>query len=79
MYPETLCSSTANVFMASCMRSNEVDFQTKSAEKLWVQSEGTPSLRRSSRAISSEMSVGESAISEAIPPREKVQTHYSAP
>lgn len=53
MYPLTLRSSTANVFMASCMRSNEVDFQTKSAEKLCVQSVGTPSDRRSSSPISS--------------------------
>jgi hypothetical protein len=56
MYPLTLCSSTANVFMASCMRSKEVDFQTKSAEKLWLSSLGTPSFRRSSRPISSETS-----------------------
>jgi hypothetical protein len=39
------------------MRSNDVDFQTKSAEKLWVQSEGTPSFLRSSSAISSETSI----------------------
>ena len=56
MYPLTLCSSTAKVFIASCIRSNEVDFQTKSAEKLCEQSLGTPSFRRSSRAISSETS-----------------------
>lgn len=53
MYPLTLLSSTANVFIACCILSNEVDFQTKSAEKPCVQSVGTPSDRRSSRPISS--------------------------
>jgi hypothetical protein len=59
MYPETDCSSTAKVFMASCMRSKEVDFQTKSAEKLCVQSVGVwaSSTFLSSRPISFETSV----------------------
>jgi hypothetical protein len=56
MYPLTLFSSTAKVFIASCIRSKLVDFHTKSAENPWVQSEGTPSLFRSSRPISSETS-----------------------
>lgn len=34
MYPLTLFSSTAKVFIANCIRSKLVDFQTKSAVKL---------------------------------------------
>lgn len=34
MYPLTLFSSTANVFIASCILSKLVDFHTKSAAKL---------------------------------------------
>lgn len=56
MYPLTLFSSTANVFMASCILSKLVDFQTKSAVKLCVISTGTPSDLRSSKPISSETS-----------------------
>lgn len=56
MYPLTLFSSTAKVFIASCILSKLVDFQTKSAAKLWVQSVGTPSDRRNSNPISSETS-----------------------
>lgn len=56
IYALTLFSSTAKVFMASCIRSKLVDFQTKSTIKLWVISVGTPSLFRSSSAISSETS-----------------------
>lgn len=56
MYPLTLFSSTANVFMASCILSKLVDFQTKSAAKPCVMSCGTPSALRNSRPISSETS-----------------------
>jgi hypothetical protein len=41
-YPLTLVSSTAKVFMAACMRSKLVLFQTKSTLKLWFTSMGTP-------------------------------------
>jgi hypothetical protein len=57
IYPLTLFSSTANVFMASCILSKLVDFQTKSAEKLWVHSDGTPSVLLNSNPISSETSI----------------------
>jgi hypothetical protein len=56
MYPLTLFSSIANVFIANCIRSKLVDFQTKSAAKLWLHSEGTPSVLRNSKPISSETS-----------------------
>jgi hypothetical protein len=56
IYPLTLFSSIANVLMAACILSKLVAFQTKSTEKPWVQSIGTPSFRRSSRQISSETS-----------------------
>lgn len=59
MYALTLFSSTAKVFIASCIRSKLVDFHTKSTIKLWATSVGTPSLFRSSRAISSETSARE--------------------
>lgn len=56
MYPLTLFSSTAKVFMASCMRSKLVAFHTKSAVKLCVTSMGTPSDRLNSNPISSDTS-----------------------
>jgi hypothetical protein len=46
-------SSTAKVFIAFCMRSNEVDFHTKSTVKPYDWSVGTPAELRSSSAISS--------------------------
>ena len=41
-YPLTLVSSTAKVFMATCIRSKLVLFHTKSTVKLWFISTGTP-------------------------------------
>ena len=56
MYPLTLFSSTANVFIASCILSKLVDFHTKSAVYPCVISVGTPSDRLNSKPISSETS-----------------------
>lgn len=56
MYPLTLFSSTANVFIASCILSKLVDFHTKSAVYPCVISVGTPSARLNSSPISSETS-----------------------
>ena len=56
MYPLTLFSSTAKVFIASCILSKLVDFQTKSAVYPCVMSVGTPSDLLNSNAISSETS-----------------------
>ena len=65
MYPLTLFSSIAKVFIAACILSKLVAFHTKSTEKPCVQSIGTPSFRLSSRQISSETSVLVSSICES--------------
>ena len=59
MYALTLFSLTANVFMASCIRSKLVDFHAESTMKLRMTSIGTPSLFRDSRAVSPETSAME--------------------
>lgn len=41
-HPLTLVSSTANVFIAPCIRSKLVLFQTKSTLNPWFASTGTP-------------------------------------
>lgn len=41
-HPLTLVSSTANVFIAPCILSKLVLFQTKSTLKPWLTSTGTP-------------------------------------
>src|SRR5260221_10483004 len=64
MYPLTLFSSTAKVFMAACIRSKLVGFQTKSAMKPWVTSAGTPSDLLSSKTLSSETSFTRKVVSE---------------
>lgn len=44
-YPLTLVSSTAKVFIAPCIRSKLVLFQTKSTLKPWFISTGTPCIQ----------------------------------
>lgn len=56
MYPLTLFSSTANVFIANCIRSKLTDFHTKSTVKLSVHSVGTPSFLFNSNPTSSDTS-----------------------